>query len=211
MGGVDKIFATLAGEPVLSHTLRTFHTLPDIGEIVLVLSRHNLQKGRRLVEEQGWWKVRHICLGGERRQDSVQEGLARLGGCEWVVIHDGARPLVSHRLIVCGLNEAYDRGAAIAAVPAKDTLKIVNSGLEVEDTPNRSLIWAVQTPQVFRHQLIIRAYAQPQADAVDDAVLIERLGHRVKVYMGSYDNIKITTKEDLAIAEALLQKRGTTQ
>ena len=209
MGGLDKVFALLAGEPVLSHTLRVFHTCPVIEEIALVLNPQNLQRGRRLVEEQGWWKVRHICLGGERRQDSVREGLARLDGCRWVVIHDAARPLVSHRLIQCGLKEAQERGAAVAAVPVKDTLKVVNPGLEVESTPNRSTIWAVQTPQVFRYQLIWKAYDQPQAPAPDDAVLMERLGHRVKVYMGSYDNIKITTQEDLAVAEALLQRKGT--
>lgn len=208
MGELDKVFASLANEPVLSHTLRVFHTCPAVEEIALVLSPKNLQQGRRLVEEQGWWKVRHICLGGERRQDSVREGLARLSGCEWVVIHDAARPLVSHHLILCGLNEARERGAAIAAVPVKDTLKVVGPGLEVEDTPNRSTLWAVQTPQVFRYHLIWEAYSQPQAPATDDAVLMERLGHRVKVYMGSYDNIKITTQEDLAIAEALLQKRA---
>ncbi|MDP2726960.1 MAG: 2-C-methyl-D-erythritol 4-phosphate cytidylyltransferase [Dehalococcoidia bacterium] len=211
MGGVDKVFALLAGEPVLSHTLRTFHTSPLVEEIALVLNSRNLERGRRLVEEQGWWKVRHICLGGERRQDSVREGLARLSECEWVIIHDAARPLVSHHLILCGLNEARERGAAIAAVPVKDTLKVVGPELEVVGTPNRSTLWAVQTPQVFRYKLIWEAYAQPQGSAPDDAALIERLGHRVKVYMGSYDNIKITTQEDLAIAEALLRKRITAQ
>ncbi|MDP2935143.1 MAG: 2-C-methyl-D-erythritol 4-phosphate cytidylyltransferase [Dehalococcoidia bacterium] len=211
MGDMDKLFAPLAGEPVLSLTLRAFHTCPVIEEIVLVLNPHNLQRGRRLVEEQGWWKVMHICLGGERRQDSVREGLARINGCDWVVIHDGARPLVSHQLILCGLQEAQDRGAAVAAVPVRDTLKVVNPGLEVEETPNRSTLWAVQTPQVFRYQLIWDAYARSQAPASDDASLIERLGHRVKVYMGSYDNIKITTQEDLAIAEVLLQRKGPSQ
>ncbi len=209
MGQVDKLFARLAGEPVLSHTLRAFHTCSVVEEIALVLNPRNLQQGRRLVEDQGWWKVRHICLGGELRQDSVREGLARLSGCEWVIIHDGARPLVSHQLIHCGLKEAKDRGAAVAAVPVKDTLKVVNPGLEVEETPNRSTLWAAQTPQVFRYQLIWDAYSHPQAPAPDDAVLMERLGHRVKVYMGAYDNIKITTQEDLAIAEALLQRKGT--
>jgi 2-C-methyl-D-erythritol 4-phosphate cytidylyltransferase len=99
----------------------------------------------------------------------------------------------------------------VAAVPVKDTLKVVNPGLEVEETPNRSTLWAVQTPQVFRYQLIWDAYARSQAPASDDASLMERLGHRVKVYMGSYDNIKITTQEDLAIAEVLLQRKGPAQ
>jgi len=211
MGGTDKIFALLSGEPVLAHTLRAFHSSQAIDEIVLVLSKKNLRQGRELIEKQGWWKVRQVCLGGAERQDSVREGLARLSGCEWVVIHDGARPLVSHSLITSGLKEARDKGAAIAAVPVKDTLKVVNPGLEVEDTPNRSTLWAVQTPQVFRYDLIWEAYSRPQDPAPDDAVLIERLGHRVKVYMGSYDNIKITTQEDLVIAETFLQRKAKVQ
>ncbi|MDP2660487.1 MAG: 2-C-methyl-D-erythritol 4-phosphate cytidylyltransferase [Dehalococcoidia bacterium] len=211
MGGADKLFAPLAGEPVLAHTLRAFHACGAIDEIVLVLSPKNLAQGRLLVEQRGWWKVNEICLGGAERQDSVREGLARLKGCEWVVIHDGARPLVSQQLIICGLEEARDCGAAIAAVPVKDTLKVVGPRLEVERTPDRSSLWAVQTPQVFRYDLIWDAYTRSQAPAPDDAVLVERLGHKVKVYMGSYDNLKITTQEDLAIAETLLQRRSASQ
>jgi len=211
MGGVDKLFALLAGEPVLAHTLRAFQTCSAIDEIVLVLSPKNLAQGKLLVEERGWWKVNEVCIGGAERHDSVREGLGRLKGCEWVVIHDGARPLVSQQLINCGLDEAKDCGAAVAAVPVKDTLKIVGPRLEVERTPNRSSFWAVQTPQVFRYDLIRDAYSRPQAPAVDDAVLVERLGHKVKVYKGSYDNLKITTQEDLAIAEVILQRRSSFQ
>ncbi|MDO8691512.1 MAG: 2-C-methyl-D-erythritol 4-phosphate cytidylyltransferase [Dehalococcoidia bacterium] len=208
MGGVDKLFALLAGEPVLAHTLRAFHACGAIDEIVLVLSPKNLAQGRLLVEERAWWKVNEICPGGAERQDSVREGLARLKGCEWVVIHDGARPLVSQQLICCGIEEARDCGAAVAAVPVKDTVKIVGPRMEVEKTLNRSTLWAVQTPQVFRYDLIWDAYARPPAPAPDDAVLVERLGHKVKVYMGSYNNLKITTQEDLAIAETLIQRRS---
>jgi 2-C-methyl-D-erythritol 4-phosphate cytidylyltransferase len=207
MGGREKVFAPLGGEPLLSHSLRAFHQCQAVDQIVLALNPDNIERGRRLVEAQGWWKVQAICLGGPRRQDSVREGLERLSGCEWAIIHDGARPLVSPELILCGLKEAQERGAAVAAVPVKDTLKIVSDDLEVETTPNRSTLWAVQTPQVFRYHLILEAYRRATGEACDDATLLERLGHRVKIYMGAYDNIKVTTAEDLAIAEALLMNR----
>ncbi len=209
MGGVDKVLAELAGQPILAHSLAVFETCTAIDEIVLVLSERNLEQGRRLVEDRGWSKVQSICTGGEERQDSVREGLLRLNGPAWVVIHDGARPLVTEYLILCGLKEARERGAAVAAVPVKDTLKVVGSDLEVESTPDRSTLWAVQTPQIFRYDLIREAYAHAKEPAPDDAVLIERMGHRVRVFMGSYDNIKITTPEDLVVAEALMKRRNS--
>jgi 2-C-methyl-D-erythritol 4-phosphate cytidylyltransferase len=146
-----------------------------------------------------------------KRQDSVKEGLRRLIDCEWVVIHDGARPCISADLIERGLKIARESGAAIAGVPVKDTIKIVSRRGFVQQTPTRQSLWAAQTPQIFRYDLIAEAYRQADDEVTDDAALVEKLGHRVEVYMGSYHNIKVTTPEDLAVAEVFLQKKGAGQ
>ena len=208
MGGVDKIFTDLGGAPLLSYAVEAFQAHPSIDQLVVVVSEENLERGRRLAQERGWSKMRELCRGGPRRQDSVAEGLKRLEDCQWVVIHDGARPLVSPELISRGLEEASGFGAAIAGVPVNDTIKVVGEDGFVLDTPDRKGLWAVQTPQVFRSDIIKEAYFRAYGEATDDAMLVERLGYRVKVYMGSYDNIKVTTRRDLALAEAILKEMG---
>ena len=157
--------------------------------------------------QAGWSKVTDVCPGGERRQDSVAAGLGRLKDSNWVVIHDGARPLIAAALIEAGLEAAEASGAAVAAVPVSDTIKVAGDDLFVQGTPPRQRLWAVQTPQVFRFDIITNAYRKAEAEVTDDATLVERLGYRVKLYMGSYDNIKVTTANDLALAEVLLRKR----
>jgi 2-C-methyl-D-erythritol 4-phosphate cytidylyltransferase len=209
MGGIDKVFAPLNGEPLLAKVITVFQDCNFIDEIVLVLAKKSLERGRTLVKERGWSKVVAICSGGQRRQDSVKEGLRRLVDCDWVIIHDGARPCVSTDLIERGLAAAQKTGAAIAGVPVKDTIKIVSRRGFVQETPARQCLWAAQTPQVFRYDLIAEAYRQANDEVTDDAALVEKLGHRVEVYMGSYHNIKITTPEDLAVAGVLLQNQGT--
>lgn len=206
--GQDKLFHRLAGVPVLARSLRAFEDCPAVGEVALVLNEANLEAGRRLVVEHRLAKARHLCLGGTRRQDSVLAGLRALGGCEWVAIHDGARPLATPELIARGLAEARATGAAIPGVPLKDTVKVVGSGDLVVSTPERARLRAIQTPQVFRYALILDAYRVAEGEVTDDAALLEALGHPVKVYPGSYDNLKITTAEDLDLAEALLRRRG---
>jgi len=208
MGGVDKVLALLGGEPVLARTIDAFQNSSSIDQIVIVLSEPNLERGRQLVAERGWSKVTEVCLGGRRRQDSVLAGLSRLKDCHWVVIHDGARPLVTEDLISRGLAEAEETGAAVAAVPVTETIKVVGEGRIVHQTPPRQNLWAVQTPQVFGYLMIAEAYRQAKGEVTDDASLVEQLGYRVKLYMGAYDNIKITTPDDLALAEVLWQKRG---
>ncbi len=206
MGGVDKLFAPIAGKPVLARVIDTFQKCESVDRIVVVVSRENLEPCRHLVAEQGWSKVADVCLGGERRQDSVAAGLNQLGHCDWVVIHDGARPLVTVELIEQGLEAAGETGAAIAGVPVTDTIKVADNDGIVQNTPPRQNLWAVQTPQVFRFDILIRAYQQAAAKVTDDAALVERLGYKVKLYMGAYDNIKITTPDDLILAEALWRK-----
>lgn len=210
MGGVDKLFAVLKGEPLLAKVVTVFQDSPLIDQIVIVLAGKNVGQGRRLARQRAWSKVAHICQGGLKRQDSVREGLRRLNNCAWVVIHDGARPLVSADLIERGLLAAQESGAAIAAVPVKDTVKIVSRRGVVQQTPARQSLWVAQTPQVFRCDLITEAYSQVREKVTDDSSLLELLGHKVEVYMGSYDNIKVTTPEDLVIAEAFLNSAGVT-
>lgn len=207
MGGVDKIFAPLLGKPLLVHSVDVFQGCPAIDQVVIVLSQDKIEAGRRLVREYNWCKVVGVCSGGARRQDSVREGLKRLSGCQWVVIHDGARPCLGVDLIEKGLEQARDSGAAIAAIPVSDTIKVVSPDAFVEQTPLRHSLWAVQTPQVFRFDIIDEAHRKARGEVTDDATLVEQLGYRVKVYPGSDTNIKVTIPEDLALAEAILRTR----
>ncbi len=207
MDGVDKIFAALAGKPLLWHVLHVFQGCDAVDQVVAVLSEASVEQGLRLVEESGFSKVTAVCAGGQRRQDSVAEGLKRLESCDWAVIHDGARPCVTVELIERGLGEAQQTGAAVAAVPLKETVKVVDAEGEIENTPRREGLWAAQTPQIFRFDLIAGAYRMVRQEVTDDASLVETLGYKVRVYMGLYDNIKVTTPEDLALAETILRMR----
>jgi 2-C-methyl-D-erythritol 4-phosphate cytidylyltransferase len=160
----------------------------------------------KLAEEEKWTKVVEICPGGQRRQDSVEAGLSKLPPCDWVIVHDGARPLVTQEIIERGLEEAHETGAAVAAVPVTDTIKMAGDDMLVMGTPPRRSLWAVQTPQIFRYNIIAEAYRQNKYDATDDSSLVERSGYKVKLYAGSPDNIKITAPRDLLIAEMLVKK-----
>jgi len=207
MGGIDKVFAETGGRPLIAKVMDAFQTCDAIDEIVLVLGEENLDRGKKLVRQNEWPKVKSVCPGGARRQDSVREGLKRLVDCEWAVIHDGARPLVNADLIVRGLAEARESGAAIAGVPVKDTIKLATPEGFVRETPRRDGMWAIQTPQVFRFGLIVRAHEAITEDVTDDAAMVERMGLPVKIYVGSYENIKVTTPEDLALVETILRNR----
>ena len=206
MRGIDKVFSPLGDVPVLLRATRPFQECKLIDQIVVVISGQKEQQCRSLVTGPEWSKVTDICLGGERRQDSVAAGLERLEEYDWVIIHDGARPLVTIDLIERGLEAARETGAAAAAVPVTDTIKVVEKDEIVRQTPPRRNLRAVQTPQVFRFDVIQIAHKQDVSNVTDDASLVEMLGHRVKLYEGSYDNIKVTTPDDLAIAELLLKK-----
>ncbi len=208
MGEIDKLFTMLGGKPLLARVVDVFQRCNSIDQIIVVLSEQNLKLGERLIVEHGWSKVTDVCRGGERRQDSVLNGLNQLSHCSWVVIHDGARPLVTKDLIKHGLEAAQETGAAVAAVPVTDTIKVTGDDQLVQETPPRENLWMVQTPQVFRFDIIAEAYRQAKSDVTDDATLVERLGYGVKLYMGSYDNIKVTTPDDLTLAEILVKKHG---
>jgi 2-C-methyl-D-erythritol 4-phosphate cytidylyltransferase len=206
MGAIDKMFAPINHRPALARVLDTFQGCKKIDQIVVVMRAKNIEDCRRLVKAEGWSKVKEIVLGGKRRQDSVAEGLKRVKEAEWVVIHDGARPLVTIDLIERGLEAAKETGAAAAAVPVTDTIKTVKDNEIVSKTLQRRNLRAVQTPQVFRSDIIKKAYKSISRDVTDDAALVEKAGYIVKLYTGSYDNIKITTLDDLAVAEALVKK-----
>jgi len=207
MGGVDKMHARLGGEPLLRWSLAAFQQCSLVDRIVLVVNEKNLEWSRKLAADEEFAKVTDVCPGGERRQDSVTAGLARLDGCDWVIVHDGARPLVTVDLIERGLEAARETGIAVAAVPVTDTIKAAGEDGIVLQTLSRQNLWAVQTPQVFRSEIIKKAYQQADSDVTDDASLAEQLGYKVRLYHGSYDNIKITNPDDLISAEALWQKR----
>jgi 2-C-methyl-D-erythritol 4-phosphate cytidylyltransferase len=208
MKGIDKIFVPLAGKPLLAWTIETFENCSAIDQIVIVLGSYNIDTGKKLAAEYGWKKVTDICTGGQERQQSVSNGLKLLKDCQWVVIHDGARPLVKEALIKIGLSEAKETGAAVAAVPVTDTIKMSSDDSFIIGTPPREKLWAVQTPQVFRFDIIKEAHTCADKHATDDAALVEKLGYTVKLYTGSYNNIKITTPVDLSLAEILV-KGGT--
>ncbi len=203
MSGLDKMFAPLGGKPVLARVVNVFEQCNSIDQIVVALSAQALEQGKKLVAQEGFSKVTDVCLGGKLRQNSVAAGLSRLKNCHWVVIHDGARPLVTVALIETGLGVAGEIGAAVAAVPITDTIKVAGDDSFVQKTPLRQNLWAVQTPQVFRSDIITQAYRKIRAEVTDDASLVERLGCRIKLYMVSYDNIKITNVSDLALAEII--------
>lgn len=200
MGGTDKTFARVGGRPVIAWSLNAFEDCSSIREIILVLNENNIRAGQRLISSRRWPKLTNVCLGGARRQDSVKAGLDRVKAAGWVIIHDGARPFVTRKLIEDGLRAARKTGAAIAAVPARDTVKLARRDAIISRTLPRERVWLAQTPQVFRYNIIKRAYDGKAIDVTDDAALVERLGISVRLYPGSYTNMKITTLEDLALA-----------
>jgi 2-C-methyl-D-erythritol 4-phosphate cytidylyltransferase len=206
MNGIDKIFAPLKNKTLLEWSVDTCQKCQLVQQIIIILDKNKLQAGQELREKKGWTKVTAICAGGHRRQDSVIEGLNRLSSCDWVMVHDGARPFLSISLIQRGIETAIqNKGAAIAAIPVRDTIKLTNNTRVVVDTLPRNLLWAVQTPQIFSFKLITRAYEELTGEVTDDAHAVEHLGYSVKIFFGSYDNIKVTTKVDLISAEVIAQ------
>ena len=207
MAGVDKQFVSVGGRPLLWRCLEALQRCADIDAVALVLSERNLEAARAMASDNGWEKVTAVTTGGARRQDSVRRGLETLGRCEWVVVHDGARPFVDASMVARGLEAARETGAAVAAVPVKDTIKVADDGMNVIETPPRDRLWAVQTPQVFRRDVLAEAHRRVSEDVTDDAAMVERIGVRVKLFRGSYANLKVTTPEDVAMAGAILRGR----
>jgi len=208
---VNKQFLNLLDRPILAHTLEVFEKNPLIDGIIVIARQDEvIFCYQEIVKLYHFKKVLTVVAGGKERQDSVFEGLKALPlQCELVVVHDGARPFIAQNIISEAIELAQEKEAVIVAVPVKDTIKKVISGA-VQGTIPREELWAVQTPQVFNKELLLKAYQLAYEQGIsgtDDASLIELLGIDVKVVLGSYENIKITTPEDLDIGSAILARR----
>jgi len=210
-GSTKKQFLTIGGTPILAHTLMRLAESPEVTEIIPVLPPDELEALLdSCVECSGVSKVKRVVPGGKTRQESVYNGLKALGpDVEYVMVHDGVRPFVPLELIEALLHALPGHDGAILAVPSKDTVKEVNHDCMVCRTLDRKMVYLVQTPQVFRRDVILDAYRRAFADGfhgTDESSLVERIGGKIKVVMGSYANIKITTPEDMALADAIYNK-----
>lgn len=210
--GYNKQYILLEEKPILVHTLETISGNNNIDYIILVVPKDEIDYCKKeIIEKYNIQKVLLVVAGGEERQNSVYAGIKNIDPNTGIVlIHDGARPFISNEIINKSIREAINQGAVVVAVPVKDTIKVVNEELEVIDTPNRETLWSIQTPQVFSSKIIKKAYEEGIAQnfrATDDAMMVEAIGHKVKIVLGSYENIKITTPEDIILAEQILLKR----
>ena len=202
MLGVDKVWATLGGEPVIAHSLRAARDLDGVTDVIVVTSAARHAAVEACAAEIG---VAVRCVeGGARRQDSVAAGLAAAPDADWYLVHDAARPLAGTALFAAVLDAARANGAAIPVVPVVDTVKRVDADGRVLDTLDRSALRAVQTPQGFAGALLRRAHAEVRTDATDDASMVEAIGVPVMTVPGSPANLKVTTPADLVLARALL-------
>lgn len=213
MGSViKKPYIILDGKPLLAHTLLPFEQSKSINGIVIVTAKGDEDFClRNIVKRFKFKKVLKVTCGGKERQDSVRSGIAAIeGDCNLVVVHDGARPFITKEAIEEVIKSARRRGAATLAVPVKDTIKQVCSGF-VKKTLPRDELWAIQTPQAFEFNILKKAHIKAKKQGftgTDDSILVERFGRKVAVVRGSYDNIKITTPEDLALGKAILKSRS---
>jgi 2-C-methyl-D-erythritol 4-phosphate cytidylyltransferase len=205
--GADKAFLDLGGKPLIAWSVDVLQQSDLINEIVLVLHKNKLDAGRELMKKHKWSKISGICAGGELRQDSVRNGILAINKSDWVLIHDGARPFLTERLISDGIKAAAETGAAVACTDVKDTIKLVDDNEIVTQTINRNRLRAVQTPQVFRLDLLKKAYELISSEVTDDSSIVEKAGYRVKLYPGDYENIKITTPDDMLLAELIAKGR----
>ncbi len=209
---VAKQYLLLGSLPVLVHTIRVFQIMELVSAIVLVVPKEDVASVQKnIVEKYGLTKVMTVVAGGRERQDSVCNGLQAVPEtCDVVIVHDGVRPFVTRDMITRVVAAAAQCGAASIGVPAKDTIKETTDENIVTATLRRQNLWQTQTPQAFGYELLCRAYAEAQRDhfyGTDDASLVERMGVNVRMVAGSHENIKITTPEDLLIAEALMENK----
>ena len=207
---VKKPYVALAQKPILTHTIQRFEQNTAVDEIFVLVNEADFEMCRATVlAPYAFQKVQPLVAGGATRQQSVHNGVRALpADTDFVIVHDGVRPFVTDETIFACLDAAAEWGAAVAAVPVKETIKMANAEDFIVETPPRERLWTVQTPQVFRKSLLEKAHQiaeKKQLTATDDAALVEHLGHPVKLVNGSYANVKITTPEDLRIANVFLQ------
>ena len=203
MQGRDKLFIPVLGKPLLLYCLETFECSPHVDRIAIATAPVSIARVRGLASEHGMTKVVSVVPGGGRRQDSVSNALDALGDVRIVMVHDGARPFVDDAMVARAVDAVGESGAATAAVPVKDTIKIASPDMTVASTPSRETLWAAQTPQSFDSELLREAHDTISDDVTDDAGMVEMLGCPVKLFMGSHENIKVTTPEDIPVAEAI--------
>ena len=206
--GINKQFIKLEGKEIIAYTIEKFYNNSNIEDIVVVVKEDESEFFKKEILDKYNFKNVKIAYGGKERQDSVYNGLKLLDEkCDVVLIHDGARPFVSDKIIDKSIEEAKEHKAIVVGVPVKDTIKVIDNDKNMVDTPNRSVLWAVQTPQTFDYNILIDAYKDAFKNkfyGTDDAMLVERIGYKVKMLEGSYNNIKITTQEDLNIGSQIL-------
>ena len=208
--GQNKLFLKLLKKPILIHTLEVFQQDPFCTGIWLAVKPEERIYIQELLDEYRITKVKGLPDGGAERQHSVHSCMKEMQQVDIVLVHDAARPFITHDIIAKLVQSAHDFGAAIAGVRAKDTMKKVRNGV-IEETVDRDSLWMIQTPQAFRFDLIVEA--EDIAEKVgflgtDEAMLVERLGHTVHIVESSYENVKMTTQEDLLFGEAILRKRA---
>lgn len=212
--GRPKQFIKINGKPILAWTIAAFQKAKSVDGIILVVAKEYISQAKRF----RFSKLLKVVPAGKERTDSVQNGLKALpDDADIVAIHDGARPAITVSIIEASIKAAKRYGAVVVGVPVKDTIKqmsniqcpMSNEGVIIK-TIDRSCLWAAQTPQVFKKGLILKAYKKGynKSEVTDDSMLVERLGIPVKMIMGSYDNIKVTTPEDLLVAEAILKSHS---
>ena len=211
--GMNKVLVELEGVPILVRTLARFSRCQAVDRLVVVVAAHEVEFVTDMLtgaDREFGLKPWQVTAGGSERQYSVWNGIQAVQGAaddDIILVHDAARPLVSEKTILETIRVAEAKGAAIAAVPAKNTIKLCNAAGEVVETPDRSRLWEVQTPQGFRRDILVRANQQAMAESflgTDDASLVERLGQKVFIVESDYRNIKLTTPEDMVIAKAFL-------
>lgn len=206
---VSKQFLEIKGKPIICYTLEAFYRSPLIDQMVLVLPQDEIQSFKdNILLKYPYLNNVIIVAGGSRRQDSVYNGLKALKDSNIVLIHDGARPFVTEEIIKQGIEYAELYGACACGVTPKDTIKLKDEKSFSSKTPNREMLFAVQTPQCFKYPIIVKAHEElikNQRTVTDDTMAVESLGERVYLYEGDYKNLKITTPEDLIVAEALIE------
>ncbi|MBF1681627.1 MAG: 2-C-methyl-D-erythritol 4-phosphate cytidylyltransferase [Selenomonas artemidis] len=207
--GLNKVFLTLAGKPMLLRTLLTFSKVPDVGELIVAVGADEVEPVTSLLGRVKGLAPWRVVEGGTERQYSIRNGLALVSEeADIVLVHDAARPLIRRDTIEELIRVVRAEGAAIIAVPEKNTIKIAAEDGTVAATPPRSSLWQVQTPQGFRKDILMEANRKADEEGflgTDDASLVERLGVPVRIVRGEYSNIKVTTPEDMVVAEAILR------
>ncbi|MCM1529032.1 MAG: 2-C-methyl-D-erythritol 4-phosphate cytidylyltransferase [Alistipes sp.] len=210
MGGVNKILLPLGGSTVIGHTLLAFERCESVAEIVVVAREADIPAIKAEAEKSGITKLKECVTGGATRQESVFNGVRRLSADTGLVaVHDGARPLIRSEFIEKAAKDASVFGGAAVGVPVKDTIKMVDDGLII-DTPPRNKLYITQTPQIFKRRLYFEGIdfaLEHELDFTDDCQLVEAIGGKVYMTEGDYTNIKITTPEDIELAETLLRCR----